>query len=204
MAGGVRNDPMTKLFSYVVDHDLGFAPNPFGDFCSLAKCKHGTIKLKNGTMKRNIVEMAEEGDWIAGTGGADLTKSAGHGKLIYAMRVDEKLSLSEYCRAMRKSRIDAEHEDDEKNRFALISHHYFYFGRNAIDVSEIPNSYMDHAFEKTGPGYRCDFTDEFISDFAKWLKASFKVGVHGSPCKPLSELRLPRCPTKVRRNGCKV
>ena len=35
------------------------------------------------------MELAEEGDWIAGTGGADLSKSAGHGKLIYAMRVDE-------------------------------------------------------------------------------------------------------------------
>ncbi|HEV8071318.1 MAG TPA: hypothetical protein VGP76_26630 [Planctomycetaceae bacterium] len=52
---------MTKPFSYVVDHDLGFAPNPSGGFCSLAKCKFGSAK-------RNIVEMAEEGDWIAGTG----------------------------------------------------------------------------------------------------------------------------------------
>ena len=101
---------MPKLFSYVVDHDLGFAPNPFGGFCSLAKCKYGTIRRNNGMMKRNIIETAEEGDWIAGTGGADLTKSAGHGKLIYAMRVDEKIPLAEYCQAMIGNRIDAEHE----------------------------------------------------------------------------------------------
>ena len=69
-----------RLFSYVVDHDYGFAPNPFGGICTLAKCKYGS-------KKRNIVEMAERRDWIAGTGGADLSKSAGHGKLIYAMRV---------------------------------------------------------------------------------------------------------------------
>lgn len=87
---------MPKLFSYVVDHDYGYAPCPFGDFCTLAKCKYGTIKCKSGT-RRNIVELAEEGDWIAGTGGADLDKSAGHGKLIYVMRVDEKISLQEYC-----------------------------------------------------------------------------------------------------------
>ena len=43
---------MAKLFSYVVDHDYGFAPNPFGGFCTLAKCKYGTTK-------RNIVELAE-------------------------------------------------------------------------------------------------------------------------------------------------
>ena len=48
-------------------------------------------KCKFGTRNRNIVEMAEKDDWIAGTGGADLKKNAGHGKLIYAMRVDEKV-----------------------------------------------------------------------------------------------------------------
>jgi len=64
---------MPRLYSYVVDHDLGFAPNPFGGCCTLAKCKYGS-------KRRNIVEMAETGDWIAGTGGADLSKSAGHGK----------------------------------------------------------------------------------------------------------------------------
>jgi hypothetical protein len=84
---------MPKLFSYVVDHDYGFAPSPFGGFCTLAKCKYGS-------RKRNIVEMARKGDWIAGTGGADLRKSAGHGTLIYAMRVDEIVPLNENCLAL--------------------------------------------------------------------------------------------------------
>src|SRR5260221_12084613 len=90
---------MPKLFSYVVDHDYGYAPCPFGGFCTLAKCKYGS-------KKRNIVEMAEEGDWIAGTGGADLGKSAGQGKLIYAIRVDENVPLGENCRGNRGSRVD--------------------------------------------------------------------------------------------------
>ncbi len=30
-----------------------------------------------------------------------------------------------------------------------------------------------------------------VEEFARWLKASFKVGVHGPPCKPHSELKLP-------------
>ena len=52
------------------------------------------VKCKYGTKRRNIVELAEVGDWIAGTGGADLRKRAGNGKLIYyAMRVDEIISL---------------------------------------------------------------------------------------------------------------
>jgi len=186
---------MAKLFSYVVDHDYGFAPNPFGGFCTLAKCKYGT-------KKRNIVELAEVGDWIAGTGGVDLRKSAGHGKLIYAMRVDEIISLDEYCQAHNGDRIDAEPEVDGKDRRALISHHFFYFGRNAIDISDIPQMHLDHPFEKRGPGHRCDFSEEFVEDFAKWLKANFKTGIHGQPCKPHSELKLSKCPSQVRRKGC--
>jgi hypothetical protein len=185
---------LSKLFSYVVDHDYGFAPNPFGDFCTLAKCKYGS-------KKRNIVELAEVGDWIAGTGGVDLRKSAGHGKLIYAMRVDEIISLDEYCNAHCGNRIDADHEHDSDDRRVLISHHYFYFGRNAIDISDIPSKHLNHPFEKAGPGHRADFSEEFVGAFAKWLKSNFKVGVHGSPCKPHSELKMPRCPTKVRRKG---
>ena len=188
---------MPKLFSYVVDHDYGYAPCPFGGFCTLAKCKYGS-------KKRNIVELAEEGNWIAGTGGADLGKSAGHGKLIYAMRVDEKIPLADYCRAHKGHRIDAEPLKHMDDRYALTSYHYFYFGRNAIDISGIPQTHLDHPFEKTGPGHRCDFTEEFVEEFARWLKTNLKVGVHGPPCKPHSDLKLPKCPKKVRRKGCAV
>lgn len=193
---------MPKLFSYVVHHDLGYAPHPFGRLCTLAKCKYGSSK------KRNIVEMAEKGDWIAGTGGADLTKSAGHGRLIYAMRVDEKMPLAQY-QAIYQKRIDAKrdfHEDGSyvnvDDRYALISRHFFYFGRNAIDISEIPRKHLYHPFEKKGPGYRCDFTEEFIEGFVAWLEDAFKVGIHGSPCKPHSDFRTPGCLSKVGRTRC--
>ena len=93
---------MANLFSYVVDHDYGVAPNPFNGYCTLAECKWEG--------DHNILQMAKKGDWIVGTGGANLSKSAGNGKLIYAMRVDEKLSLKNYCCDSRfKERIDAKH-----------------------------------------------------------------------------------------------
>lgn len=88
------------------------------------------------------------------------------------------------------------------DRYALVSYHYFYFGRNAIDISKIPKKHLNHRFEKTGPGYRRDFTEAFVDNFAKWLRTNFKVGVHGPPCKPHSELDIPRCPPKLRRKGC--
>ena len=105
---GRSEKQMPRLFSYVVDHDYGNAPCPFGGFCTLAKCKYGTVITRNGSIRRNIVELAEEGDWIAGTGGVDLSKSAGNGKLIYAMRVEEIISLAEYCRGNIGNLIDAD------------------------------------------------------------------------------------------------
>ena len=55
---------MASLFSYVVDHDLGFAPNPLDGFCTLVHCKFGGA---GGPV--NIVELAEEQDWVLGSGG---------------------------------------------------------------------------------------------------------------------------------------
>jgi len=186
---------MPRLFSYVVHHDHGYAPNPTGGFCSLAKCKYGT-------RRPNIIELAEKGDWIAGTGGANLEISAGHGKLIYAMRVDDKMPLADYCRAD-KGRVDAKHDIPEEGRFALVSRHFFYFGRNAIDISEIPQEHLGQDFEKRGPGHRSDFSLEFIEDFTSWLEATFRRGVHGLPCKPLADFAAPICKPKVKRKkGC--
>lgn len=78
---------MTRLFSYTIPFDDGAAPNPFNGMCSLAICKPG------------IRRVAQVGDWVAGLGaknahnGQDLS-----GKLVYAMRVEEVISLEEYDR----------------------------------------------------------------------------------------------------------
>jgi len=167
---------MTKLFSYVVDHDYGVAPNPFGGFCTLAKCKYSKGK------RRNVVELAEEGNWIVGTGGADTKKSAGHGKLIYAMRVDEKLPLAVYFHDKRfRGRKD---NDTAKSfdRFVLVSRQFFYFGRNAISINRIPKRHLAGPIEKKGPGFPSDFSQQFIGSFAKWLEGKYRVGIHGLPC----------------------
>ncbi|MFH1690249.1 MAG: hypothetical protein ABIE42_08430 [Candidatus Eisenbacteria bacterium] len=169
---------MSKLFSYVVQHDFGYAPNPAGGFCTLAKCKCG----RRG--RKNIIELAEVGDWVAGTSGADLRVSAGHGKLIYAMRVEEKPTLREYHQDARfRGRRDNEARDAHLHeRYALISSFFYYFGRNAPDLSGLPAGNLRHPFEKRGPGHRSDFTEEFIRDFAGWLESSWEIGQHGAPC----------------------
>ena len=165
-----------RLFSYVVDHDYGFAPNPDGGLCTLAKCKFGT-------KRRNITELADPGDWVIGTGGAS-ADSAGHGKLVYAMRVDQIIPLAIYCTDERfMGRVDSELDIDCTGRFALLSRHFFYFGRNAIDIADIPKRHLDHPLEKKGPRYRSDFSEPFIEELAAWLERTFETGIHGLPCR---------------------
>lgn len=77
------------LYSYLVDHDLGLAPNPFGGFCTLAVCKPEIRRSRKLAI----------GDWIAGTGSKALEETCGRrlvGRLIYAMEVTERLTLEEY------------------------------------------------------------------------------------------------------------
>jgi hypothetical protein len=69
-----------KLYSYIVRHDTGFAPNPFYGYCTLACCKP--------TIRRT----AERGDWVVGL----TPKSAGN-EIVYFMRVDDVVqSFSDY------------------------------------------------------------------------------------------------------------
>ena len=70
------------LYSYIITRDYGFAPNPFYGYCTLATCKP------------RIRKYALIGDWVVGTE----SKSMGHDgkRIIFAMRIDEKLTFKEY------------------------------------------------------------------------------------------------------------
>jgi hypothetical protein len=72
---------MTKYYSYVVNRDYGFAPNPFGGVCTLATCKP------------DIRKHANNGDWIFGIS----SKKKGLGNnLIFCMKVTLRLTFNEY------------------------------------------------------------------------------------------------------------
>ena len=138
---------MTKLYSYVIDHDYGHNPNPYGGICSLVHCKCAGEKGK----RRNIVEMAEKGDWILGSGGKSSESTGKNDCIIYLMRVDEKLNIKQYLEDSRfKKREDCRYDEEIKNIYALVSHHYFYFGKNAVDVSVLPDNLRDKNLFKTG------------------------------------------------------
>ena len=67
--------------AYIVEHDIGFAPNPFYGVCTLATCKP------------DIRRHAAVGEWIVGVGSvADGIR----GQMLYAMQVEEKLDFCQY------------------------------------------------------------------------------------------------------------
>jgi Nucleotide modification associated domain 2 len=169
------------LYSYVVDHDTGYAPNPYFGLCTLCRCKFR--KFPNG--RKDIVELAEEGDWVIGTGGAS-KRSAGHGKLVSAMHVDKKHTRWEYFTDRRsetkkplqtgtyeQTRGDNECPctDFEKHeQFVLVSWHFYYFGANALVIPARFN------LAKKGPGFRSHFDPADICQFLKWLENSRALG----------------------------
>lgn len=73
---------------YVVTRDYGFAPNPFPPYCTLATCK------------QKIRKNAEVGDYVIGIGsGAKGSKLKN--KIIYVMKVCEKITFEEYWKDKR-------------------------------------------------------------------------------------------------------
>jgi hypothetical protein len=185
-----------KLSAYIVKYDGGFAPNPFGGYCTLACCKP--------TIRRN----AEVDDIIVGTAGACFPH---RGYLIYAMRVKEVLTLEKYWDdlsfAARKPTLhgtpvnrrgdniwhkdanghwqvvpgachdERAREKDTGGKNVLIATEFYYFGREAIPVapafSELPARTQ---------GHKNTYDEEIISRFWDWLsRTARKKGRIGDP-----------------------
>ncbi len=195
-----------RLYSYVVRYDIGFAPNPFHGWCTLATCKP---QIRGG---------ASIGDWIVGTG----SKAKGlEGKLVYAMRVDERFAFDAYWadpRFQRKrpdvrgslkfrygdniyhrnrrgswEQADSRHSldggvpnpdhiaRDTRCNAVLASRHFAYWGRQA---EEIPGRFRDWKGVDVcvgGMGYRWrPFTEDMQIAFVQWIEA-LGPGYRGDP-----------------------
>lgn len=162
--------------------DSGFAPNPFDGFCTLACCKP------------IIRRTASVGDWVIGTG-SKLT--VGNYKLVYAMEVTERMDFDSYYRDKRfHNRLDNIYFINEGNwiqkennyhyeedlvhdlsgEYVLISEHFYYFGKDAIDI---PEEFL--SIIKKGPGHKSNFNEFLINELIEWLRENYKSGKKGNP-----------------------
>jgi len=182
-----------RLFSYIVDHDTGFAPNPFWGICTLAHCK--PIRDVPG-----IRSSAEIEDWVVGLG----PKKEGN-PVVYFMKVtDKKETFEEYfkdtkfkkkipnkrsknekvrkgdnsyqppgssCRHLRSShshKYNSEKENTKRRDLrydkVLISDKFTYWGRERIPL---PRNLKFLIIER---GYRNDFTQKEIDTFMKFTR----------------------------------
>ncbi len=205
-----------RLYSYVIDRDYGFAPNPFYGVCSLATCKP-VIRRK-----------ASVGDWIVGTGGARTHMS---GRLIYAMKVTEAISFDDYftdARFQQKkpdlsgslkrcfgdniysrndngdwTQLDSHHSlrdgspnpkniatDTSTNR-VLLSTEFVYFGADA--------PLLPAALRSRGPSgicagraYRVNFEAGVEAAFMTWYRKLGAAGQNGTPWEWLKNGALRR------------
>jgi hypothetical protein len=197
---------MKKAFIYVVDRDLGFAPNPFHGYCTLATCKPG------------IRKSAQINDWVIGMGGTRLNAT---NKCIYAMRVDQKLSFNQYWNnplykdkkpirngtrrmlvgdniyhqdptTLAWCQADSHHSNadgsinnynvsnDTQSNNVLISANFFYFGQVAPVV---PCEILAGFGYKNGRNYRVFDLDK-CQELFSWIYFNFSDSINLMVAKP--------------------
>ena len=191
-----------RVFTYVIDHDLGFAPNPFHGTCTLAACKP------------RIRRYAERGDHVVGTGSAP-NGITGH--LSYWMRVGEIITFDEYWNrpefAVRRpsmfgSRMQRygdniyRHDEDgdwiQEDSFhsemdgstseanlirdtgatqnVLIADAFAYWGGSG---PKIPDEFSE--FVHSTQGHKCRYPSHRVDVFAAWLHSLSETGLVGRP-----------------------
>lgn len=118
--------------------------------------------------------------WVIGTGGKS-KDSAGHGRIIYLMRVGQKLPFGKYLSDRRfQGRSDCENFGSG-NKYALVSRRFFYFGRNALPISDLPDELAEN-IAKRGVGFRSDYTPQRLKKLVRWFAKNYETGTHGDPC----------------------
>lgn len=196
-------DKLPDLFSYIIEADNGFSPNPFGGLCTLA-CSKPKIRY-----------YAKIGDWVMGT-----TIGPKKDSLVFAMKISRALPFDLYwkypeyqSKKPNKNNVTGDNiykngeiaefdqipnlfhsEKDLKsdtgvNR-VLISNTFYYFGNNAPDIQEQYRSLVSppQGYTQIKPTSKNSMA---VSVFLIWLRDNFKQGVNGEPNKPYVQRKPP-------------
>jgi hypothetical protein len=197
---------MSRVFSYVMVRDYGFAPNPFHGFCTLATCKPVIRKT------------AQPGDYVIGMGSASQGRA---GQLVYVMRVEETLTFQGYwadtrflvkrpnLSGSRKQwygdniyqkpddknwkQADSHHSkprgvinvenlrsDTSTNR-VLISRDFVYWGSTGPNMPERFRDWNGANLVHRGVGHSCNFPPDLVRAFSDWVDPHLRSGRQGRP-----------------------
>ncbi|MBB5207903.1 hypothetical protein [Chiayiivirga flava] len=200
---------MTRIYSYVVRYDSGFAPNPFYGLCTLATCKP--------TIRKN----AKVGDWVIGSGSNERKIRRG-GHLVYAMRVTDAITFDQYSTDPRfeskkpfrngsrkqscgdniyfregpdkdwrqrdsfHSRPDGLMNEQHVARDTgvdrvLISDHFLYFGGEGPALPEDLKDKKGRSIYKAGIGEVTFDDPALITKFQQWIDSIGERGYKGAP-----------------------
>lgn len=201
-----------KCFRYRMDHDYGFAPNPFWGTLTLATCK---------AQIRNSRSLAI-GDWIVGLGSVAMKNE---GTVVYAARIDKIIPFDQYWTSpeyqVKKANVKGSliqmygdnvyhtvngeviqeqcaHSDDKNGKHkksdisgknVLICKQFYYFGDHApllpAEFAYIGDTGNPRAIRYT------DLDDAKIQLFIDWISSNYSEGINGDPCN-WREYGLPK------------
>lgn len=197
-----------NCFRYKLDHDYGFAPNPFHGVITLATCKGGIRKNKN----------LHIGDWIIGLGSVSMNNVH---RLVFAMKLEEKLTFDQYwadsrfgckkpvingsllqmygdnvyhtdtttgivkqenCAHSKKNGLPnmGHYKRDIDGKYVLLSTTFYYFG----DCAPLIPDKFDYIYKVYRSFRYRDLMnqDKKIQMFIDWITSNFEKGIHGDPC----------------------
>ncbi|CAN5454013.1 hypothetical protein BH20ACI1_BH20ACI1_28160 [soil metagenome] len=196
---------MVKIYSYVLRHDDGAAPNPFWGICTLTICKPA--------IRRN----AQLGDWVIGTGSKNSKCNDGKihdlsDSLVYAMKISDIKKLQDYDVFCKKSlpnkipkwrtkdwrlrmgdciydysdgqnpniRKSVHNETNRKKDLgginSLLSNHFYYFGEEA---RPLPIKLKE--IIKRNQGHKKIENESLIEKFDDWIKQFEKNKIYANP-----------------------
>lgn len=192
-----------RIYTYVVEHDRGFAPNPFFGFCTLSCCKP------------RIRKHAQLEDIIVGTGAKRPGK---RGHLIYWMCVEKIITFDAYWSdpvyALKKPDMSGSaiqrygdniyHHDPNSHQWnqmdsfhsepsgklskgnlqrdtgttdrVLVGSSFAYWGRSG---PKVPDDLQD--FVVVSQGHKCRFSNDRLTAFTEWLSGLSDRGFVDEP-----------------------
>jgi hypothetical protein len=178
-----------RLYTYCIRHDDGAAPNPFWGLCTLAICKP------------QIRRSARHGDWVVGTGSVNTPIGDTSGRVVYAMRVSDKMTMEDYDAFTRerlpgklpqwegpdprRQRGDSIYDfsctpprlrrsvHDESNRQRDLGGKYVLLSDNFYYFGDNAPMLPRHlmAIVKQGQSHRCPLNDPYVNDFLQWIES---------------------------------